>query len=561
MSSVINTNIASLNAQGNLSKSQNALSTSLQRLSSGLRINSAKDDAAGLSIAQRFSSQIRGLDQAVRNANDGISLSQTAEGALQSSGDILARIRDLAVQSLNASNSTSDRAALNSEVQQGLQELQRIAGNTDFNGQKLLDGSFMAATFQVGANANQTITATSGNFNTSAYGNYRIGGLKADSQTGVGDLVKGSTESVSLLRLSTANTSAIGADTLTIASAAGTSDIKISAGDSAAKTAAAINNAGLGVHATATTSFVLGANDGAGAAATSGSAFAQGLSYSFQMSSDTSSPTTSTTPSAGFTTVSFTVGGTTTGNIASSASDLNAAVQAFNDVSGKTGFTAKVVKTDNGNFGIQLTNENGADLRMTSTSTTGQDLTIETSKVLDGNTTTADVANTSGTLTAKGPQATNATWASTGAAWITGQVTLDSDRAFSLKATTAVGAAGTGSFALANTSNAAQLQSADKMDVSTVDSANRTLAMVDSALANINAQRARYGALQNRFETTISNLQATSTNLSAARSRIQDADFASETANMTRNQILQQAGIAMLSQANAMPNQVLSLLK
>lgn len=559
MASVINTNIASLNAQGNLSKSQNALSTSLQRLSSGLRINSAKDDAAGLSISQRFSSQIRGLDQAVRNANDGISLAQTAEGALQSSGDILQRIRELTVQSMNATNSTSDRAALNSEVQQNLQELQRIAGNTEFNGQKLLDGSFMAATFQVGANSNQTITATSGNFNTSAYGNYRIGGLKADSQTGVGDMVKGSTESVSLLRVGTANVSAIKADTITISSAAGSTDVKVAAGDSAAKTAAAINNAGLGVHASATTSFVLGADDGQ-ATATSGLAFTQGLSYSFQISNDTSSPTTSAAPTAGFTTVAFTVGGSTTGSVASSATDLNAAVQAFNDVSGKTGFTAKVVKTDNGHYGIQLTNENGADLRMVNTSTSGQDLTIETSKVLDGSTTTTDsTASTSGTLSAIGA---TTTWANggTSAAWLTGQVTIDSDRAFSIKSTAAV-AATTGSFVLNTNTNASQLQSADKMDVSTVDAASRTLAMVDSALANINAQRARYGALQNRFETTISNLQATSTNLSAARSRIQDADFASETANMTRNQILQQAGIAMLSQANAMPNQVLSLLK
>lgn len=557
MASVINTNIASLNAQGNLSKSQNALSTSLQRLSSGLRINSAKDDAAGLSIAQRFSSQIRGLDQAVRNANDGISLAQTAEGALQSSGDILQRIRELSVQSMNATNSTSDRAALNAEVQQNLQELQRIAGNTEFNGQKLLDGSFMAATFQVGANANQTITATSGNFNTNAYGNYRLGGLKADSQTGVGDLVKGSTENVSLLRVGTTNTSAVAGDTLTISSAAGSKDITVTAGDSAGKVAAAINNAGLGVRASAITSFVLGADD-AHATATSGAAFTQGLSYSFQLSNDTSSPTTSAVPSAGFTTVAFTIGGSTTGSVANSADQMNAAVQAFNDVSGKTGFTAKVVKTDNGHYGIQLTNENGADLRIANTSTSGQGLSIETSKVLDGNTSTTDtLATTSGTLTAQG---SSTTWASGSAAWISGEVVMDSDRAFSVKAASGV-AAGSGSFMTDNTTDSAQLQSADKMDVSTVDAATRTLAMVDSALANINAQRARYGALQNRFETTISNLQATSTNLSAARSRIQDADFASETANMTRNQILQQAGIAMLSQANAMPNQVLSLLK
>ena len=555
MSAIINTNISSLNAQRNLSASQSSLATSLQRLSSGLRINSAKDDAAGLSIAARFTSQINGLNQAVRNANDGTSLAQTAEGALQSSGDILQRIRELAVQSMNATNSVSDRSALNAEVQQNLQELQRIAGTTDFNGQKLLDGSFTAATFQVGANSNQTITATSGNFNTNAYGNYRIGGLKAYSETGVGDMIKGSTESSALLRIGSANISAISAaSTLTVSTSSGSTDVKIAIGDSAAKVAANINNAGLGVNAHALTSFVLGAADAA-TAPTSGTAFGQGMSYSFQISTDTSSPGTTAAPSAGYISVAFTVGGTTTGSIVNSTDQLNSAVQAFNDISGKTGFTAQVVKTDNGQYGIQLVNESGKDLRMVNTSTSGQDLVINTSKVLDGDTSTADAASTSGTLSAIG---TTTTWANSGtsAAWITGQVTLDSEKSFSLKAT-----ASTAGFLLAATTYAAQLQSADKMDVSTVDSASRTLAMVDSALASINGQRARYGALQNRFDLTISNLQATSQNLSAARSRIQDTDFAAETANLTRNQILQQAGIAMLSQANAIPNQVLSLLK
>jgi flagellin len=297
-----------LNAQRNLTKSQGDLATSLQRLSSGLRINSAKDDAAGLAISQRMTTQIRGLDQARRNANDGISLAQTAEGALQSSSDILQRIRELAVQSMNATNSTSDRAALNSEVQQNLQELQRIASNTDFNGQKLLDGSFTAATFQVGANANQTITATSGNFNTNAYGNYRVGGMAAATLTGPGDLVKGSVEASSLLRIGSANVSAVGPDTLTLSSAAGSASIKVAAGDSAATVASNINNAGLGIHASAITTFILGADDGASAGATSGTAFAQGLSYSFQMSTDTNNPTGNTAPAAGFTTVAFTVG-------------------------------------------------------------------------------------------------------------------------------------------------------------------------------------------------------------------------------------------------------------
>ena len=195
MPQVINTNIMSLNSQRNLNTSQDALQTSLQRLSSGLRINSAKDDAAGLAISERFTSQIRGLNQAVRNANDGISLSQTAEGALSESGNILQRIRELAVQSANATNSASDRQALQSEVGQLVSELDRIASSTEFNGQKLLDGTFGTAIYQVGANANQTIQATTANFRTNNFGNYRIEG--ADASAGAAARIGGETLNVS----------------------------------------------------------------------------------------------------------------------------------------------------------------------------------------------------------------------------------------------------------------------------------------------------------------------------------------------------------------------------
>jgi flagellin len=552
MPQIINTNVSSLNAQRNLNKSQADLAVSLQRLSSGLRINSAKDDAAGLAISERMTTQIRGLDQARRNSNDGISLAQTAEGALQSSGDILQRIRELSVQSMNATNSTSDRTALNAEVQQLLQELQRVASSTEFNGQKLMDGSFTAATFQVGANANQTITATSGNFNTNAYGNYRLGGLAAYTQTGPGDMVKGSTEASQMVTVGTVgDTSAILAGSITVASAAGTKDITITAGQSAATVAAAINDANLGIRASAITEFVLGANDASGAAATSGTAFAQGLSYSLLMATDVSG-NNGTTPASGYITVAFTVGGTTSGSIASAASDLNAAAQAFNDVSGKTGFVAKVVKTDNGHYGLQLTSETGQDIRMLNNSAAGQTVTIESAKAYDGNTLT-NSALTSGSLTAT-PAAT--TWTAGSGTWITGQLVLDSSTSFSVKATT-----NANFLNVVGTTYAGSLQAVEKLDISTVESAARALALADSALAAINGQRARYGALQSRFETAIMNLQSNSENLNAARSRIRDADFAQETANLTRTQILQQAGVAMLAQANALPQQVLQLLQ
>ncbi|PLX67394.1 MAG: flagellin [Azoarcus sp.] len=546
MAQVINTNVASLNAQRNLNVSQNSLSTSLQRLSSGLRINSAKDDAAGLAISERFTSQIRGLDQARRNANDGISLSQTAESALQSSGDILQRIRELAIQSANATNSAGDRAAINSEVQQLTQELQRISTNTEFNGQKLLDGSFTSAQFQVGANANQTITATSGNFQTNAYGNYRIGGLatSTNSPNGVGDLVVGT--AIADGKLTTAgadgNTSVVAGDTITVSSALGSKNITYSAGSSAEQIAAKINQAETGVRASANTSFILGADDAGGGAA----GFQQSTSYSFLLATDGAPGADPTS----FTTVSFSVGGTASGTSAGQASQLNAAVQAFNDVSGKTGFTAKIVETDNGQFGIQLTSEVGKDIRVMNDSATGANLAIEDITVLDGNTATTSTLAT--TLTAAG---NGGAWAAASGAWVTGQVILDSDKSFSLStgnATDITTAAGT---------FGGQLQSVDKLDVSTVESSNRTLAMVDSALAAVNNQRARYGALQSRFESTITNLQSTSENLSASRSRIKDADFAAETANLTRAQILQQAGTAMLAQANQLPQQVLQLLQ
>jgi flagellin len=548
MPQVINTNVASLNAQRNLNRSQLDLATSLQRLSSGLRINTAKDDAAGLAISERMTTQVRGLDQARRNANDGISLAQVAEGALQSSSDILQRIRELSIQSMNATNSAGDRAALNAEVQQLIQEMQRVAATTEFNGQRLLDGSFTAAIFQVGANANQTITATSGNFQTDAYGNFRIGALAATSQTGIGDLTKGQTAYAQLSRTDTGNVNESpiqAAGTLTINTATGTSVIDYSAGASAFDVAAAINQAALGISASATTQFVMGANDAGLAAA----AFQQNTTYSFYLATDTTSPTTPATPGAGFTTVSFTTGGTTGAGAISAADQLNAAAQAFNDAAGKTGFTAKVVKTDAGRFGLHISNESGKDLRINNIS--GTAVVIEDIRAIDGD---AAVDATAATLAVAGT--TNA-WAAADGYWVTGQLTLDSEKSFSI--TDSIG--GAAGFMTAATVSASALQEIAKADVSTTYSSARTIAMADSALAAINSQRARYGALQSRFESTIVNLQTTSENMSASRSRIRDADFALETAVLTRNQILQQAGTAMLAQANALPNQVLTLLQ
>jgi len=546
MASVINTNISSLNAQRNLSMSQSSLATSLQRLSTGVRINSAKDDAAGLAISDRMSSQVSGLDQAQRNANDGVSLAQTAEGALQSSTDILQRVRTLSVQSLNATNSSSDRAAMNSEVQQLTQELQRVSTTTQFNGQNLLDGSFTSASFQVGANANQNIVATSNNFQTAAYGNYRVGGLAATTQTGVGDLAEGSTAGATMLNYGTGDKSKITASTLTLNTSSGSTVVNYNAGASASDVATAINQAGTNVRASASTQFVLGADDAAAGAG----GFQQGTSYTYNLSSDTAANDGSK-PAGGFTTVSFTTGGSNGVGATSSADQLTSAAQAFNDASGKTGFTASVVRTDNGQYGVKISSATGQDLRIAADNATSS-VSVEDMSVVDGSKATASVL--AGQKVSA--NAASGAWAAGEGDWMTGQITLDSAKSFSAtEATTAQ------FMTAAGTAQAGQLQKVSELDVSTVDAATRTLAMVDSALNTIDDQRARYGALQNRMSSAITNLQTTSENLSASRSRIRDTDFASETANLTRNQILQQAGTAMLAQANALPQQVLTLLK
>jgi flagellin len=505
MPQIINSNIPSLNSQRNLNRTQGDLAQALQRLSSGLRINSAKDDAAGLAISERMTSQIRGQDQARRNANDGISLSQTAEGALQSASDVLQRIRELAVQSANATNSASDRQALNQEVSQLTAELDRIASSTEFNGQKLLDGSFTSAQFQVGANANQTILATSANFRTNAYGNYRVGSLAAgtiNANDTTGDLVKGTAAADATLGFATTAASRVAADTFTINGAAGSADIAVAVGASVKDVAASVNaeSSKTGVSATARTEVLL-------------NNFAAGQSYSLDLLSDNSTTIT----------LSFTVGTTV------NADGLASAVTAFNDSASKTGVTARV---NSAGTGIYILNAAGEDISLTNTSSAAS--TMSVTDIAGGN-----------ALAINGGAAI---------AVITGAITLDSEKSFGIAGATAGDIFDT-------VTAAGQLQSVDKLDVSNTDAANRTLAIVDSALAAVSSQRARYGALQARFETTIVNLQTSSENLSASRSRIRDADFAAETAALSRAQVLQQAGTAMLTQANALPQNVLRLLQ
>jgi len=503
MSAVINTNVASLNAQRNLTGTSNALATSLQRLSSGLRINSAKDDAAGLAISERFTAQIRGLDQARRNANDGVSLAQTGEGALNQMGNILQRIRELAVQSANATNSASDRAALNAEVTQLVAELDRFANTTEFNGTRLFDGSNSSLVYQVGANANQTITATTTDFRTSQYGTYQIGNATqstAVSGAGTGAAISGA--------------AVTSGGTVTINGAGGSANITVTTGDSARDIAAKINSQPTtGVRASARTETVLD--------------FSASGNFSVQLFSSTAAGPSS------IQTVSFTVSN------ANTADGLTQAVNAINEASSKTGITARLNSANNA---ILLSTDDGSSINIGKAAAGNGTAAI----TLGSGTTATLAAADSGTITAAG------------------QVTLDSSKSYSITTSSdaafSAGVLGSGTIAVSQTVGST-LKKVQELDISTVSGATNALRVVDSALDAINSQRAKFGALQSRFEATVANLQTSVENLSASRSRIRDADFAAETAALTRAQVLQQAGTAMLAQANALPQNVLSLLR
>jgi flagellin len=479
MALVINTNVMSLNAQRNLTTSGNQLATSLQRLSSGLRINSAKDDAAGLAISERMTTQIRGLNQAARNANDGISLAQTTEGALQEVTNNLQRIRELAVQSANATNSDSDRAALDQEVQQRLSEIERIASQTSFNGRKVLDGSFGNATFQVGANVGETIAV----------------GLNTSMKT-----------------------SAIGA----VASEEGTINLAT----------------------------VFGSTQDTGAFADSAASSAAGETFALTVDGNTIYSFTSTAAAETVTAAQVdaqietnrdalaAAGYTITGSVATDDLTISRADGAA--------FTTAQTNTYNGTPAGGVTTV-GAVAAKTSTTVGAFELTIGDADMVDlaGDYTNAaafvDAINAAGDV-----------YASLDAE--TGLLTITSAQDFEL--------AGAGLAALGFTAETVSAAgSLATVDVLNTDGANDAIQRIDSALTSVSELRSTLGAIQNRFESTINNLQAVTENLTASRSRIQDTDFAAETAAMTRAQILQQAGTAMVAQANQVPQNVLSLLR
>jgi flagellin len=504
MSLSINTNIASMNAQYYLQNAQTSLQTSLQRLSSGLRINSAKDDAAGLAIAKRMGSQISGLTVASRNANDGISLAQTAEGGLSSISDDLQRMRDLSVQSANDTNSASDRAALQAEVTQLQSEINRVASSTQFNGKNLLDGTLAGAQFQVGANSSQVININVANAQTNAIGNYTLDAT--DDVTGSTTI----TQQAGTLNkaTSTAANSIAAKGTLSIVgptSGANTATVNYTAGETGNEIAASVNalTNDTGVTATAITQATI-----------------TGVDYSKAVDF----------------TIANNIGGAGKNSavihLSANGNDQQMA-DAINAKSSTTGISAFI---QNGT--LTLKSQTGGDISLTGyTDGGGGTATLTGVDAFSGNATTATANNLSG-----------------GNATVGASIEFNSTGSFTVT-DSAAGVITSGSKITSG------IQKVSNIDISTQTGAAAAINIIDGAISAINSQRAALGAIQNRFTNTISNLQTTSQNLTASQSRIQDADFASETANLSRSQVLQQAGTAMLAQANQLPQQVLTLLR
>lgn len=481
----INTNVASLNAQRNLTSSAASLSRSFERLSSGLRINSARDDSAGLAIASRFTSQIRGINQAVRNTNDGVSLAQTAEGALGETQNILQRIRELSVQAANDTNSTGDRESIQQEVDQLVAEVDRIATSTQFNGSRILDGSFLGAQFHVGANSRETITINVSDARSTALG--RQARVNAPNSVDTNfSIIAGE---VQINNVSIRGTVDADDTASTTANSA-----------SAIAKAAAINDASkfTNVRAIVNAAIDDGNDDIAGG----------------------------TLDSTNYISIN---GKTITGITVQSDDADDSLVNAINAVTDDTGVVASLDEANH----LVLTAADGRNIEVFNSTAAAS------------------------TITGLNSGAGAGTSVITG-----GRITLQSEETIQLflpganhAAALGIGTDGTTEIFGVNAASAV-----GTIDVTTRENANLAIDIADVAIGQVSSIRASLGAVQNRLESTVNNLGATAENLSAARSRIQDADFASETAQFTRNQIIQQAGISVLAQANQQPQVALSLL-
>ena len=492
MPSIINTNVNSLTAQRQLSVSQNSMATSMARLSSGLRINSAKDDAAGLAISERFTAQIRGVNQAGRNANDGISLAQTAEGDLAQISNNLQRIRELAVQSANSTNSASDRASLNNEAAALISENDRVASTSAFNGIKLLDGTFTAQNFQVGANgtSNDQISVTS---IASARGNaLGVGAASSFASAVTGSLITTST-----------------------GIAAG--DVQINGYQVGASVADGVSN---------------------NTSTSSGIAIAAAINA---ISGNTNvTATVRATAVAGSTVTGFATA-LTAGAVVINGVDIGA-VAAATTAGGRGGQIAAAINAKTSQTGVTAT---------FNTTTGAVALAAADGRNIDVTTNATSLAvntglGSGGALTAVTRSGVDLSSSASAGISISGGATALLNAGLVEASTAATATAGAGMSSL---------------NLTTAAGSTAALATVDAAINTINSTRAALGAYQARFTSVVASLATTGENLSASRSRVQDADFASETANLSRAQILQQAGTAMVAQANQLPQGVLALLR
>jgi len=534
----INTNQSALNAQRRLTSTSSALSTSFERLSSGLRINGAKDDAAGLSITNRFTAQIRGLNQAIRNSNDGISLAQTAEGALSETTNILQRIRELAVQSANDTNNSSDRASLQAEVAQLKSELDRIASTTNFNGNNLIDGSFLARELQVGANVGETLSVSISGASTQQLGRQARYESVNDGTESDPDYRAVSPVAIRSGSLSFSNAEG----DFTIRSTVAADDSLSTTGlDGYFKRNSADMSNGIGA-----STFVSGRATSAiaKAAAINDSAGASGIRAivgETQMRGDENVQISSVTLNES---EYFTLNNVDISGFVVEDNDASGTlVDAINAESADTGVIASLGAKGE----LVLTAADGRNIELAFSSDAlaldlgfGPGANVDAvDRLASGDTLTGDV----GTLT--------------GFAYLaTGKITLQSDELFTLNGGELLGFSNVDDAVYGVNSEYA----VGSIDVSTREKAVEALDIVDLAIEHVSSSRAALGALQNRLESTINNLSTTAENLTASRSRIMDADFAAETATLSRNQIIQQAGVSILAQANQQPQIALALL-
>ncbi|ATN11447.1 flagellin [Pseudomonas lactis] len=563
----VNTNITSLGVQKNLNKASDALSQSMNRLSSGLKINSAKDDAAGMQIANRLNNQVKGLNVAIANANNGVSIAQTAEGAMQESTNTLQRLRELALQAANGDKSDADRVSLQQEFTAKVGELNRIASTTTFGGRNLLDGSFSNVAFQIGANANETISFGMTDISSTALkGNYKEAAVNGTAMTGLAATATGSvlTNKSTVTGTAVAGATTAG-DNFTINGTTITLAGGATATAAAADAVAAINaqTATTGVTASADATGILSLSStkvftlGAGATNDGLAKLNVAAGASPAASSDL---TAAGNISVNGTAVTWAKGAT----MASVLTDLtNAAGGAA------TGASATFVDGR-----VKLTSGDGADIKLSNTSagslsqlglsagTTQAKLTADTSIDVNGVEVKFKKGDTSDAIVASINSASTGVQASKNA---DGTLNLFADKDITIKdgsAGTGLAALGLTAVAAAGTKTAVTMEtSVSDLNILTAASSQQAVQALDDAMQQIDSQRSQLGAVQNRFASTVANLQSISQNSSAAKGRVEDADFASEAAELTKQQTLQQASTAILSQANQLPSSVLKLLQ